>query len=75
MGPSFFFYSPPPHVQPPNQEGDTLFVLSTLHNELPPPPLACPSNTYVQATLGVGSVNFCNGDFGGAFLLCAICDC
>ena len=26
-----------------------------------------PSNTYVQATLGVGSVNFCTVDFGGAF--------
>ena len=31
----------------------------------PPPP--CPSNAYVQATLGVGSVNFCTVDFGGAF--------
>ena len=30
----------------------------------PPPP--CPSNAYVQATLGVGSVSFCTVDFGGA---------
>ena len=27
----------------------------------------CPSNAYVQATPGVGSVNFCTVDFGGAF--------
>ena len=33
---------------------------------IPPPPL-CPSNAYVQATLGVGSVDFCTVDFGGAF--------
>ena len=32
---------------------------------IPPPP--CPSNAYVQATRGVGSVNFCTVDFGGAF--------
>ena len=31
------------------------------------PPHLCPSNTHVQATLGVGSVHFCNVDFGGAF--------
>ena len=30
-----------------------------------PPPL-CPSNAYVQATLGFGCVNFCTVDFGGA---------
>ena len=35
------------------------------HDAPPPPP--CLSNAYVQATLGVGSVNFCTVDFGGAF--------
>ena len=33
----------------------------------PPPPAPCPSNTYVQAILGVGSVNSCAVDFGSAF--------
>ena len=37
----------------------------------------CPSNAYVQATLGVGSVNFRTVDFGGAYFhlvqLCATC--
>ena len=33
---------------------------------LPPTPF-CPSNAYVQATLGVGSVIFCTVDFGGMF--------
>ena len=32
-----------------------------------PPPLPWPSNAYVQATLGVGSVHFSTVDFGGAF--------
>ena len=27
----------------------------------------CPSNIYIQATLGIGSVNFCTVDVGGAF--------
>ena len=42
----------------------------------PPPPY--PSNTYVQATLGVGAVNFHIVDFGGAIfnwsytVLCAV---
>ena len=31
----------------------------------PTPP--CQRNAYVQATLGVGSVNFCTVDFGGVF--------
>ena len=33
--------------------------------DVTPPP--CPSNAYVQATLGVGSVTFCTIDFGGVF--------
>ena len=31
------------------------------------PPPFCPSNAYIQATLGVGSVNFCTVDFGHVF--------
>ena len=41
----------------------------------PPPPL-CPGNAYVQATPGVGSVNFRTVDLGGAFFNwshCALC--
>ena len=44
------------------------------YKDIPPPP--CPSNAYVQATRGVGSVNFCTVDFGGAFfnsLYCVPC--
>ena len=41
-----------------------------------PPPPPCPSNPCVQATLGVGSVNFRTVDFGGAFFnwpYCVLC--
>ena len=42
-----------------------------------PPPPPYPSNAYVQAKLGVGSVNFCTVDFGGAFSIrstvCQVC--
>ena len=40
----------------------------------------CPSNTHVQTTLGIGSVNFRTMDFGGAFfnwsywVLCVLSD-
>ena len=40
------------------------------------PPPFFPCNAYDQATPGVGSVNFCTIDFGGAFfnsLYCALC--
>ena len=33
----------------------------------------CPSNACVQATLGIGSVNFRTGDFGGAFFNWSYC--
>ena len=36
-------------------------------NNPPTPPPPCPSNPYFQATLGVGSVNFCTVDSGGTF--------
>ena len=42
----------------------------------PPPPTLCPSHAYVQATRGIGSVNFCAVDFGSAFFnwsCCVIC--
>ena len=37
------------------------------------PPLHCPSNTCVQAALGVGSINFRTVDFGGAFCNWSYC--
>ena len=40
--------------------------------ELPPPPPR-PSNTHVQATLGVRSVNFRTVDFGGALFSWSYC--
>ena len=43
---------------------------------VPPSPL-CPSNVYVQATPGVGYVNFCIVDFGSVFSIhstvCLVC--
>ena len=50
-----------------------------LSGRTPPPPL-CPCNSYVQAPLGVASVNFRTMDFGGAFfnwshcVLCVLSD-
>ena len=39
----------------------------------PPKGSLWPSNACVQATLGVGSVNFCTVDFGGAFFNWSYC--
>ena len=46
------------------------------HSPLLGPPALGPSNAYVQATLGVGSVNFRTLDFGSAFINwseCVLC--
>ena len=55
-------------------------ITSPLQKDSPPPPPCpcadppfCLSNTYVQATLGVGSVNFCTVDFGGVFFSSFYC--